>query len=153
MAEPGKALKLRIYLLSVLVVGIVYGAKYILIPADRPDTVMGISHDLACPCECPMVLEDCHMSCGLEWKDMVGQKLKAGFSREEIQSYFYKRYGDEALLNLGQRLYGKWYQFTRGGFRLVDSLLVSGLVLIWGGVLYYLVIWIIGFKRNGNEQA
>ncbi|MDH4099464.1 MAG: cytochrome c-type biogenesis protein CcmH [Nitrospirota bacterium] len=148
MAEISKASKIRIYLLSVLLVGVVYAAKYVLIPAGGAETVMGISHDLACPCECPMVLEDCHMSCGLSWKDSIGMKLKAGLGRDEITAYFYKRYGDEALLNPVQRLYGKWYQFTRGGFPLVDSLLVVGLVLIWGGVVYYVIIWLKGMRRH-----
>ena len=148
MAKLSKSSKIRIYILSVLLVSVVYAGKYIFVRTGGNETVMGISHDLACPCECPMVLEDCHMSCGLSWKDSIGQKLKAGLGRDEITAYFYKRYGDEALLNPVQRVYGKWYQFTRGGFPLVDSLLVVGLVLIWGGVVYYVIVWLIGVRRN-----
>lgn len=148
MIELGRASKTKIYLLSVLLVSLVYAAKYLFVPAGGTETVMGISHDLACPCECPMVLEDCHMSCGLSWKDSIGEKLKAGLGRDDINAYFYKRYGDAALLNPVQRVYGKWYQFTRGGFPVVDSLLVVGLVLIWGGVVYYVIVWLIGMKRH-----
>lgn len=135
--------KIKIYLLCVAVVAIFFGFKYIFWPQAGSNTVLGISHDLACPCECPMVLEDCHMSCGLEWKDMIGVKLQAGVTSEQVVEYFYKRYGEEALLTIPQRLNGKWYQFTRGGFPVKEAVIFTAILFVWGGVVYLVIMGVI----------
>ncbi len=132
--------KIKIYLLCVAVVAVFFGFKYIFWPQAGSNTVLGISHNLACPCECPMVLEDCHMSCGLEWKDMIGVKLQAGVTSEQVVEYFYKRYGEEALLTIPQRLNGKWYQFTRGGFPVKEAVIFTAILFVWGGVVYLLIM-------------
>ncbi len=110
--------------------------KYIFINSSPDDSIMGVSHSLACPCECPMVLEDCHMSCGLQWKDQIGLKLKSGLVKADIVSYFYKRYGSEAMLTPAQRLAGKWYEVSRGGYPVKDMVIFSLIVLIWTALLY-----------------
>ncbi len=135
--------RLSLYLFSVALVIFGMFIQYAFWPAAKADTVAGISHDLACPCECPMVLEDCHMSCGLEWKDMIGQKLKAGLTKEEINQYFFKRYGKEAMLTPFQRLNGKWYQLTRKGFPVKEGSLLAGIVFVWGGVVYLIIAGIL----------
>lgn len=114
--------------------------KYIFLASAPENTVMGISHSLACPCECPMVLEDCHMSCGLTWKNNIGEKLAAGMGREEIVSYFYKRYGREALLTPAQRVSGKWYQVTRGGYPVKEMALFGVIVLVWTALVYLVLL-------------
>ncbi len=147
--------KIKIYLLSVALVALFFGFKYIFWPQAGGNTVLGISHNLACPCECPMVLEDCHMSCGLEWKDMIGQKLQGGLTKEEIVEYFYKRYGDEAMLTIPQRLGGKWYQFTRGGFPLKEALIFTAILFVWGGVVYLIIAALLskfGAKLGGKNK-
>src|SRR3990167_242144 len=77
-------------------------------------TVNEVAKDLACPCECPLVLEDCNMSCGLDWKDQIGEMIKQGKAKEEIIKYFVDKYGDEAKITPSQRIKGKFYQYTRG---------------------------------------
>jgi len=111
-------------------------AKYIFINPAPDDSVMGVSHSLACPCECPMVLEDCHMSCGLQWKDQIGAKLMVGMTKDDIVGYFYKRYGTEALLTPAQRLSGKWYEVSRGGYPLKDMVLFGLIVAVWTALVY-----------------
>ena len=91
-------MKLTALSVSFVVVLTVMSGRYIFVNSAPEDSTMGVSHNLACPCECPMVLEDCHMSCGLRWKDQIGAKLKVGLKQENINSYFYKRYGKEAML-------------------------------------------------------
>lgn len=140
--------KLGIYFLSVTLVLLGLFVEYTFWSSAKADTVAGISHDLACPCECPMVLEDCHMSCGLEWKDMIGQKLKAGLTRDEVNQYFFKRYGKAAMLTPIQRLHGKWYQLTRKGFPVKEGSLLLGIVLVWGGVLYLIITTLMGRKKQ-----
>lgn len=106
-----------------------------------PDlSVMGVSHSLACPCECPMVLEDCHMSCGIEWKNIIGENLKSGLTKDEITAYFYKRFGEEALLTPAQRMAGKWYQITRGGYPVKDMIMFGLVVVVWSWLLYSLIM-------------
>jgi len=148
----GLGKKIGVYFLSVGIVTLGMFAKYAFWPAAEAGTVAGISHDLACPCECPMVLEDCHMSCGLEWKDMVGKKLKAGLTKEEINEYFFKRYGDAAMLTPIQRLHGKWYQLTRKGFPIREGSLMTGMVLVWGGIVY-LIIGMVLPKKKGPTAS
>ncbi len=122
-------------LVSFIVVSSVMGAKYIFLVNAPPDSVMGVSHSLACPCECPMVLEDCHMSCGLQWKNQIGEKLTAGLAKDDIVAYFYKRYGSESLLTPAQRFAGKWYQVSRGGYPVKDMVLFGMIVLVWTALL------------------
>ncbi len=103
-------------------------------------SVMGVSHSLACPCECPMVLEDCHMSCGIAWKNIIGEKLKSGMGKDDITAYFYKRFGEEALLTPAQRVSGKWYQITRGGYPVKDMILFGMIVVVWTWLLYSVIM-------------
>lgn len=94
-------------------------------------TVNEVVKDLACPCECPLVLEDCNMTCGLEWKDQVGEMINKGMSKQQIMDHFIGKYGDEARITPAQRIRGKIYQYTR-------SFDTSDWVLLWAG----LIIWI-----------
>ncbi|VAX25531.1 hypothetical protein MNBD_NITROSPINAE02-1203 [hydrothermal vent metagenome] len=121
---------------SFVVVFAFMSGRYIFINSSPDDSIMGVSHSLACPCECPMVLEDCHMSCGLQWKNQIGLKLKSGLVKADIVSYFYKRYGSEAMLTPVQRLAGKWYEVSRGGYPVKDMIIFSLIVLIWTALLY-----------------
>lgn len=77
-------------------------------------TVQDVVKDLACPCQCPLILQDCNMTCGLEWKDEVGQMIAAGKTKQEIMDHFLATYGDSARLTALQKVEGKVYQYTRG---------------------------------------
>ncbi len=77
-------------------------------------TVGEVARDLACPCVCPLVLEDCNMTCGLDWKNEIGELVAAGKTKQEIMDYFIATYGEEARLTTIQRIEGKIYQYTRG---------------------------------------
>jgi len=140
-------MKLTLFCMAFLTVGIFYAVQMIFWPPDSPNTVMGVSHSLACPCECPMVLEDCHMSCGLDWKNNIGAKLKAGLTKSDIEAYFFKKYGNEAMLTPLERLSGKWYQITRGGYPAKDFVLFAAIILVWSFVVYYLLVGLVGFLR------
>jgi len=94
-------------------------------------TVNEVVKDLACPCECPLVLEDCNMTCGLEWKNQVGEMINKGMTKQQIMDYFIGKYGDEARITPMQRIHGKMYQYTR-------SFDTADWVLLWGG----LIVWI-----------
>ena len=131
-----KAIKTALFSVSFLAVLGFVGGKYVFLNSAPDSTVMGVAHSLACPCECPMVLEDCHMSCGLSWKNGIGAQLKEGIVKDEITSYFYKRYGREALLTPVQRVSGKWYQVTRGGYPIKDMIMFVLIVFVWTSLIY-----------------
>lgn len=145
-------MRIRIFILSLGIISIFSLVRYVFLPSAGTDTVMGISHNLACPCECPMVLEDCHMSCGMEWKDMIGQRLMAGANRDDIEGYFFKRFGKEAMLTPLQRISGKWYQITRGGYPLNDIILFTAILLVWSGVLHLVITGVLDFLKKSRTQ-
>ena len=95
-------------------------------------TVNEVVRELACPCICPLVLEDCNMTCGLDWKEEVGEKIKAGMGKQEIIDDFVSRYGESARLTTIQMIEGKLFQYTR-------SFGTMEWAVLWGGI----VIWIV----------
>lgn len=106
-------------------------------PAARALSVNEVAKDLACPCECPLVLEDCNMSCGLEWKNQIGAFIKQGMSKQQIVDYFIAKYGDEARITPWQRINGKVYQYTR-------SFDEADWAVLWGGLGIWVVLMFLG---------
>lgn len=98
-------------------------------------TVRDVAEDLACPCICPLILEDCNMTCGLDWKDQIGEQIKAGLGKQQIIDKFVAEHGESAILTPLQRLEGKLYQYTRGFGHLDWAVLWAG-VAIWLGLLF-----------------
>ena len=131
----------------------ILAARYIFLVSAPDNSVMGVSHSLACPCECPMVLEDCHMSCGLQWKNNIGDKLMAGMTKDEIMAYFFKRYGGEAMLTPAQRMEGKWYQVSRGGYPVKDMVLFVLVTLVWSALAYTLIMTGIEWIQSRKGSA
>ena len=100
-------------------------------------TVNEVVKDLACPCECPLVLEDCNMTCGLEWKNEVGEMINKGMTKQQIMDYFIGKYGDEARITPTQRVQGKIYQYTR-------SFDTADWVLLWAGLIAWILLMFFG---------
>lgn len=99
-------------------------------------TVNEVAKDLACPCECPLILEDCNMSCGLEWKNQVGEMINQGMSKQQIMDYFIGKYGDDARITPMQKIHGKIYQYTRS-FDTVDWVLLWAGLAVWVFLMFY----------------
>jgi cytochrome c-type biogenesis protein CcmH/NrfF len=99
-------------------------------------TISEVVKDLACPCECPLILEDCNMSCGLEWKEEVGEQIKKGMNKEQIMEYFISKYGEDARLTPLQRIHGKTYQYTRS-FDTVDWTLLWTGIIVWLSLMFF----------------
>lgn len=93
-------------------------------------TVNEVARDLACPCECPLILVDCNMTCGLEWKKEIGEFISKGMSKQQIIDHFIAKYGDDARITPLQKVNGKIYQYTR-------SFDTSDWALLWAG----LAVW------------
>ncbi len=100
-------------------------------------TVAEVAKDLACPCQCPLILQDCNMSCGIAWKNEIGELITQGMTKQEIMDYFISSYGQDARLTTRQKIDGKIYQYTRG-FDTLDWL------ILWSGVATWLMILFAG---------
>ena len=100
-------------------------------------TVNEVAKDLACPCECPLILEDCNMTCGLEWKNQIGEFIKQGMTKQQIIDHFIAKYGDEARITPMQRINGKVYQDTRS-FDGIDW------ALLWAGLAAWVFLMFFG---------
>jgi hypothetical protein len=101
-------------------------------------TVREIAKDLACPCQCPLILQDCNMSCGLRWKEEIGQKIAEGMNKQEITRYFIAKYGESARLTPLQKIQGKIFQFTRG-FGTMEWVILGSGAVIWVLILFLIV--------------
>jgi len=116
-------------------------------------TVNEVVKDLACPCECPLVLEDCNMTCGLEWKNEVGEMINKGMTKQQIMDYFIGKYGDDALITPTQRIQGKIYQYTRS-FDTTDWVLLWAGLIVWVSLMFFGVY--VGVKKlffNKSQDA
>jgi cytochrome c-type biogenesis protein CcmH/NrfF len=112
-----------------------------------------IARELACPCECPLVLEDCNMSCGLDWKDQIGEMLRQGKTKEEIIAAFVGKYGDACKITPMQRIHGKFYQYTRRFDTMDWALLWSGVAAVAGGVFLGIYMGVRRFMREKSKGA
>ena len=99
-------------------------------------TVNEVAKDLACPCECPLILEDCNMTCGLEWKNEIGELINKGMNKQQITDYFIDKYGDDARIAPLQRIQGKIYQYTRSFDKTDWALLWVGLI-VWIFLMFF----------------
>jgi len=118
-------------------------------------TVNEVAKDLACPCECPLVLEDCNMTCGLEWKNEIGEQINKGMSKQQITDYFIKKYGDDARITPMQRIRGKVYQYTRSFDKADWALLWIGLI-VWLFLMFfgiYLSVKKLFFNKSQDASA
>jgi len=121
-----------------LLLGLFLTMAYAMIPSNVfALTVSEVVKDLACPCECPLILEDCNMSCGLKWKEEVGEQIKKGMTKDQIMEYFIAKYGDNARLTPLQRIHGKIYQYTRS-FDVIDW------TLLWTGLIGWISLMFFG---------
>ena len=118
-------------------------------------TVNEVAKDLACPCECPLVLEDCNMTCGLEWKNEIGEQINKGMSKQQITDYFIKKYGDDSRITPMQRIRGKVYQYTRSFDKADWALLWIGLI-VWVLLMFfgiYLGVKKLFFNKSQDASA
>lgn len=118
------------------------GSLVVALESTPPLTVQEVTRDLACPCQCPLILQDCNMSCGLRWKEEVGQKIAEGMSKQEIIEYFIATHGESARLTSLQKVEGKIYQYTRG-FGTLDWVILYVGVFIWLLLMFFGVYFLV----------
>ena len=123
------------------------------LPPASALTVNEVARELACPCECPLVLEDCNMSCGLDWKNQIGEKISKGKGKQEIIGDFLVKYGDACRITPVQRVQGKFFQYTRA-FGAKEWIAFWAVIILWTGVVFlgiYLVVRKV-LKKKAPEQ-
>lgn len=146
-------MKMRVSIL-VAVFAAFLGVFAVLAPADSyAVTVQEVASELECPCDCPLVLEDCNMSCGLEWKDQIGEQIKAGKTKEEIVAAFIAKYGDACRITPTKRIRGKFYQYTRG-FDTKEWVLLGTGATVWLLALFFGVFLLVRrfSRKKGGEK-
>jgi len=66
-------------------------------PTPSDDQVNNIAKQLYCPvCE-NIPLDVCPTTACAEWRELIRQKLSAGWSEQQIKAYFVEQYGDRVL--------------------------------------------------------
>jgi cytochrome c-type biogenesis protein CcmH/NrfF len=120
--------------------------------SEPPLTIREVAKDLACPCQCPLILQDCNMSCGLTWKEEIGKKIAEGMNKQQVTQYFIAKYGDSARLTPIQKIQGKIYQYTRG-FGTMDWVVLSAGVLIWLLLMFFAVYFLVKKFRSQKEET
>lgn len=92
------------------------------------------------------------MSCGLEWKNQVGELINKGMSKQQIIDYFIAKYGDEARITPFMRFQGKIFQYTRSFGKADWALLWVGLI-VWVFLMFlglYIGIKKLFFRKSQN---
>ncbi len=90
------------YIVIALLVGIILaGIVSVNVQAQSPtpsdDEVNAIARQLYCPvCE-NIPLDVCPTQACAQWRDLIREKLAAGWSEDQIRSYFAAQYGDRVL--------------------------------------------------------
>lgn len=149
-------MKMRRLMIVVAAAAVFLGAMRLFTPeVSYAVTVQEVAEELECPCDCPLVLEDCNMSCGLEWKDQIGEQIKAGKTKEEIVAAFIKKYGEACRITPTKRIRGKIFQYTRG-FGPLQWTLVGTAALVWLLALFfgvYLLVRRFSRKKGGGNRG
>lgn len=112
-----------------------------------------VASELKCPCECPLVLEDCNMSCGLDWKDQIGEMLRTGKTKKEIIASFVAKYGDKCKITPIKRIQGKFFQYTRRFDTMEWALLWGGVAVIAGSVFFGIYIIVRRFLKKRSTAG
>lgn len=85
--------------LGLLLLALALGAPAALAQGESPteDEVNRIAKQLYCPvCE-NVPLDVCPTQACIQWRNVIREKLAAGWSEEQIKEYFVARYGDRVL--------------------------------------------------------
>jgi len=66
-------------------------------PTATPDQINAVARDLWCPLCNGVRLDNCDLQACAQMRDLIGQKLAAGQSPEQIKAYFVQQYGQVVL--------------------------------------------------------
>ncbi len=93
------------------------------------------------------------MSCGLDWKDQIGEKISEGKGKQEIIDDFLSKYGDACRITPVQRVQGKFFQYTRA-FGTMEWVAFWAVIVLWTGAVFlgiYLLVRKVLKKKPEQE--
>lgn len=103
MMYTNRRLNLFVLLLIVSILGGVLTSVDVALAQEQPpdgptdDQVNAVAKQLYCPvCE-NIPLDVCPTQACAQWRELIREKLSAGWTEEEIKSYFVAQYGDRVL--------------------------------------------------------
>lgn len=86
-----------VLLLGLVLFGLTLGTAQAQNPTPSDDEVNAIAKQLYCPvCE-NIPLDVCPTQACAQWRDLIREKLAAGWSEQQIKDYFAAQYGDRVL--------------------------------------------------------
>jgi len=122
-------------LLALVLAGQVWAQE----PTPSDDEVNAIAHGLYCPvCE-NIPLDVCPTQACLQWRELIREKLAAGWNETQIKDYFVLQYGDRVLAEPPRRGLN-WLVY-----------ILPPLIIVGGVVLVVLVLR--GMRKPGLSPA
>ncbi len=95
-----RAIFLLLPIISLVLAGVAVdfaSAQTAVPPVITDDQVNAIAHQLYCPvCE-NIPLDVCPTQACAEWRELIRQKLAAGWTEQQIKDYFVEQYGDRVI--------------------------------------------------------
>jgi cytochrome c-type biogenesis protein CcmH len=104
--------------------------------------VAELADELICQCGCTMVVGNCSCGTADQMRGVIGEKINAGMSKEQILAYFVSQYGERILAAPPKK-----------GFNLT-AWIVPFLALGGGGAMVYVLLsaWAIPSRREREEE-
>ena len=95
------------------------------------------------------------MSCGLDWKNQIGEKISKGKGKQEIIDDFLSKYGDACRITPVQRVQGKFFQYTRA-FGTMEWVVLWAVIVLWAGAVFlgiYLLVRKVLKKKTSEQES
>lgn len=107
-------------------------------PTFADSQVDEIAKELMCQCGCGKLLDVCEMETAKQMKDLIAQKLEAGWNKKRIVEYLVTQYGEKVLAAP-----------TKRGFNLTAWVTPFLGLLAGGGLIWAIVVsWV--KRRNAT---
>jgi cytochrome c-type biogenesis protein CcmH len=100
-------------------------------------TVDDVARDLICTCGCGKMLDVCEMEeCAQPMKELIGEKIAQGETKDQIIGYFVAQYGEKVLATLPKK-----------GFNLTAWITPFVVIVIGAGIIYLVITkWVLRGK-------
>lgn len=102
----------------------------------RDFTANDIARELICTCGCGKMLNVCEMESAKQMKELIGEKMAQGETKDQIIAYFVAQYGEKVLAAP-----------TKKGFNLIAWITPLVAIAIGAGIIYLVIAkWVLQGK-------
>ncbi|MFQ5834495.1 MAG: cytochrome c-type biogenesis protein CcmH [bacterium] len=128
---------ITLFWLSFLLSGFVLAAPSLALTVDD------VAGDLICTCGCGKMLDVCDMEgCAQPMKELIGEKIAQGETKDQIIGYFVVQYGEKVLAAP-----------TKKGFNLTAWIIPFVAIFIGAGIIYLIVTkWVLQGKIRQQDM-